>query len=665
MIRPLRLKPGSGPTSGPNEKKETGDVMLDALRKGAGTWLAKLFIALLIFSFAIWGVTDFLQGFGQNTAATVGETEVSLMEFDRAYRQDLNRIGQQLGRPLTPIEGTQLGIPQQALGRLVAEAAMSNAATDLKLGVSDDRLAAIIQADPAFVGATGRYERGRLQQVLRANGYREDEYVIERRNGAERNQMVQGLSGGMTAPTAYLAALDAYQRETRTVDYLVITADQIGEIEEPADDALAAYYEDNKTGFRAPEYREIKYVELVPSALARPEDITEEDAKAEYDRRIGNYAEPERRRVRQMSFNSADDAKTAADELAGGKSFADVMADRNLSNNDVALGVMARTDFLDEAIGEAVFGLGAGQSSGAVEGRFSTVIVNVEEILPASTTPFADVKAELIEELSLEQAEREILDLLDEIEDARAGGALLDEIGERFSLPVKSTGSFDSAGKSTVGTDAILPDADGLLAGIFESDIGVENDVLQIGSRGYLWYDVTKVTPVRDRDLDEVRADVVTAWKEDQLNERLSAKATEVLAKAESGTSLADLAAEESLSVQNAEGVTRSEPTGDLGREALSAVFEGPTGTVASAASADGNGRVILKVAATSIPDFDAASPEAQALKNQLSEQFQRSLVNLFISEQENRAGIEINDAGIAQVIGLNQDGTAHNSYGM
>lgn len=665
MIRPLRLKPGSGPTSGPNEKKETGDVMLDALRKGAGTWLAKLFIALLIFSFAIWGVTDFLQGFGQNTAAKVGETEVSLLEFDRAYRQDLNRIGQQLGRPLTPVEGAQLGIPQQALGRLVAEAAMSNAATALQLGVSDERLAAIIQSDPNFIGATGRYDRSRLQQVLRANGYREDEYVIERRNGAERNQVVQGLSGGMGAPKAYLAALDAYQRETRSVDYLIITADQIGVIEDPADDVLSAYYEDNKTGFRAPEYREIKYVELVPSALARPDDITDEDAKAEYDRRISNYAEPERRRVRQMSFNSADEAKTAADELAGGKTFADLMSDRNLSNNDVALGAMARTDFLDDAIGEAVFGLGAGGTSGAVEGRFSTVIVNVEEILPASTTPFADVKAELIEDLALEQAEREILDLLDEVEDARAGGALLDEIGERFSLAVKSTGSFDNTGKTTVGTDAILPDAEGLLAGIFESDIGVENDVLQIGTRGYLWYDVTKVTPVRDRELDEVRTDVITAWKTDQLNERLSAKATELLAKAESGTSLADLAAEENLSVQKAEDMTRTQPTGDLGREALTAAFEGPAGTAASAATADGNGRIIMKVAASAIPEFDADTPEAQALGTQLSEQFQRSLINLYITEQENRAGIEINDAGIAQVIGLNQDGTAQNSYGM
>ncbi|MCV0426092.1 MAG: SurA N-terminal domain-containing protein, partial [Roseibium sp.] len=171
--------------------------MLDALRKGAGTWIAKLFIALLIFSFAIWGVTDFLQGFGQNTAAKVGTTEVSLLDFDRTYRQDLNRLSQQLGRPLTPSEGAALGIPQQSLGKLIAEAAMNNTAQNLMIGLSDAQLASIIQSDPAFQGFGGSYDRNRLQQVLQANGYREDEYVVQRRLIAERSQLAEGIAGGL------------------------------------------------------------------------------------------------------------------------------------------------------------------------------------------------------------------------------------------------------------------------------------------------------------------------------------------------------------------------------------------------------------------------------------------------------------------------------------
>lgn len=629
--------------------------MLDALRKGAGTWIAKIFIALLIFSFAIWGVTDFLQGFGQNTAARVGDTEVSLLDFDRTYRQDLNRFGQQLGRPLTPSEGAALGIPQQSLGRLVAEAAMNNAANELKLSVSDERLATIIQSDPAFQSSSGRYDRTRLQQVLQSNGYTEDEYVVQRRHIAERSQLAEGIAGSMKAPVAYLEALNAYQSESRNAEYLLITADYIGEIEDPADGDLSTYFEDNKANFKAPEYREIKILELTPEALSRPGDIVEEDALAEYERRKEDFSQPERRRVRQMSFPSQEAAEEAAAELQGGKTFDDLMTERNLTNNDVSLGEMARADFLDETLGDTAFSLAEGETSGAVDGRFSTVVLNVEEILPEDVQPFEEVRDTIVTELASEQAEREILDLLDEIEDARAGGALLDEVGERFSLQVKSPEAFDASGLSMSGSTVELTETDGLVSGAFDSDIGIENDVIQLGNQGFLWYEVTKVIPARDRTLDEVREDAIASWKRDEMAKRLGEAADASLAKAESGTPLANLATEMGLEVKTADDLRRNNPLGDLGQEAITAVFNGPEGSAATTASADGNSRVVLKVTATSRPELEADSPEAAALGSQLSQQIQETLLGQFISDQERKSGVEINNVGISQVIGLTQ----------
>lgn len=627
--------------------------MLDALRKGAGTWVAKLFIALLIFSFAVWGVSGFLTGVGQNTAAKVGETEVTLFDLDRVYRQDLNRISQQFGRPLTPVEGATLGLPQQTLGKLIAEAALNDTAKDVKLGISDERLAQIIQSDPAFQGLNGRYDRNRLQQVLQANGYREDEYVVERRKVAERGQLAEGLVGGMKAPSTYLEAFDAFQRENRTADYLLVTPAYIGEIEDPAQDVLTAYFEENLADFRAPEYRTIKYVELTPTTLARPEDITEADARAEYDLRAADFFQPERRKIRQLSFPSDEEANAAAAELEAGKTFDELMAERNLNNNDVALGTMAKTDLLDETIADAAFSLGEGETSGTVDGRFSTVILNVEEILPESTRAFDEVKGQIVDELAREQAEREILDLLDEIEDARAGGALLDEVGERFSLPVASPAAFDASGQGIDGRAVELPEAEGLVAGTFDSDIGIENDVLQAGEQGFLWYEVAEVTPARDRDLDEVRDDVVEAWKREELAKRLDDTAAELLTRIENGTPLFALASETGLEVKNAQGLTRSAPSGDLGREAIGAVFGGPVGSTASTATADGTGRVVLKVTGASVPEFDPTATQVAALETQVSQQLQDSLLGQFITDRENKVGVEINNAGVSRVLGL------------
>jgi peptidyl-prolyl cis-trans isomerase D len=630
--------------------------MLDALRKGAGTWVAKLFIALLIMSFAVWGISGFLTGVGQNTAAKVGDTEVSLFDFDRAYRQDLGRLAQQFGRQLTPAEGAALGVPQQTLGKLVAEAAMNNTAQDMKLGVSDERLATIIQSDPAFQGPGGRYDKNRLQQVLRASGYREDEYVVERRKVAERAQLAEGIAGSMKAPLTYVEVLDTYQGETRSAEYLMVTPEFIGDIEDPADDVLKTYFEENKDDFRAPEFREIKYVALTPTSLARPDDISDGDARAEYERRSQDFFQPERRKIRQMSFPSQQAAEEAAQELANGKTFDELMVERNLTDNDVTLGVMAKADLLDEAIADAAFSLDEGATSEAVEGRFSTVILNVEEILPESTKPFEDVKDEIVQSLAKEQAEREILDLLDEIEDARAGGALLDEVGERFSLTVETPAAFDDSGNGEDGKPVVLPEAEGLVAGAFDSDIGIENDVLQFGDQGFLWYDVAKVIPSRERTLEEVRADVIAAWKKEELAKRLSDTAADLLAKAEAGTPLTELSADTGLEVKSATDLKRNTPSGDFGRDAVSAVFSGPIGTTAVAEANDGEGRVVLKVTGSTVPEFQKDAPQVAALGQQLSQQIQDTLLGQFISDRETKAGVEINNAGIAQMIGLDRN---------
>ncbi len=32
--------------------------MLDAMRRGAGTWVVKIFLGVLVLSFAVWGIGD-------------------------------------------------------------------------------------------------------------------------------------------------------------------------------------------------------------------------------------------------------------------------------------------------------------------------------------------------------------------------------------------------------------------------------------------------------------------------------------------------------------------------------------------------------------------------------------------------------------------------------
>jgi len=629
--------------------------MLDALRKGAGTWVAKIFIALLVMSFAVWGVADmFNAGFGQNVAAKVGETEISLLDFDTAYRRDLNRFSQQLGRPLSTREGAQLGIAQQTLGTLIAEAALDETATKMNLGISDEKLATQIQEDPSFQSPGGTYDPNLLKQILRNNGMTEDAFVLQRRALAERQQLAAAISGGMVVPTAYLNVLHDYQGETRDVEYLLLKPDLLGEIGDPDEETLKAFFEDEKASFKAPEYRKVTVLQLTPSSIARPDDISDADAQTEYEANKQQYHQPERRKVRQLSFTKPEEAAAAAEKLASGMSFDDLMKDLNLTDNDVYLGLMAKGDFLDTAIGDAAFSLDEGGVSGVVDGRFSSVLLNILEVQPEKTKPFDDVKAEIKSTLAREQAEREVLDLLDEIEDARAGGATLAEVSERFHLETTTPDAFDSSGKSQAEAEVDLPDAKDLVSGAFDSDVGVENDPLQLGDRGFLWYEVQEVIPARDRDLDEVRDRVIAAWKETETEKRLAEKATELAEKAKSGTDMAALAESAGLELKTADGLSRNQASGDISASAASQAFNGPEGTVFDVEAADKTGRLVVRVKGASMPDFNPDDPINSTLRTQLASQLQDSLLSQYISNVETKSGVHVNEAGIANVLGLN-----------
>ena len=264
-----------------------------------------------------------------------------------------------------------------------------------------------------------------------------------------------------------------------------------------------------------------------------------------------------------------------------------------------------------------------------------------------------EVKDEIKTTLAKEQAEREVLDLLGEIEDARAGGATLKEVGERFHLKTTSPDAFDSSGKNQAEDEVDLPDAKDLVSGVFDSDVGVENDPLQLGERGFLWYEVDKVTPTRIRDLDEVRDRVVAAWKKAETEKRLSEKATELTDKAKAGTDMAALAESAGLELKTADGISRNVPFAEISGPAASRAFEGPEGSVFDVEAADKVGRLVIKVKAAKTPEFNKDDATNAALKTQLASQLQDSLLNLYISNIETKAGIHVNETGIANVLGL------------
>ncbi len=625
--------------------------MLNSLRNASRSWVAKALLLLLVASFAVWGVSTSLIATDANTVMTVGDQEVSAQEFALAYQRQVSTLGRQFGMQLTPEQARAFGLDQQVYSQLAAGAALDQLSQDMGLGLSHDRLAMLIAEDPAFQSSNGQFDRNLFTSRLRNAGLREDDYITERSKVAVRSQVVEAVSDGFAPPQVMLDALKQYRDETRSVDYLLLSNANIDPVKAPADDVLAAWFEGVKARYRAPELRTFTYVTLQPSDLADPSSVTQDQARAEYERRKDSFTTRGLRTIEQLTYPSREMAEAAAAQLAEGTTTFDrLIADQGKMASDVLLGEFSKDNMPDPALAEAAFSVSTeGGTTGVVDGAFGAVILRVTNITSETTKTFEEVEGEIRQQLALSEASQQLMDAHDRFEDVRATGATLEEAAKELNLPT-ATVTADSSGNDQQGNKIeSLPPAETLLTDVFRTEPGAQPMPVSLANNGYVWFEVTEISPERDRTLEEVRERVVADWTAEQQREALGARATELKQRVESGETLAAIAEELGVAVETKQGLRRNGEDVTFGPEAISALFAGPVGMVASAVGADGESRLLINVIDSQQAPADALSGDEPLQR--LAQSAGDDMLDQMVNRLQNDYGVSINQAVAEQVV--------------
>src|SRR4029077_16067077 len=132
---------------------------------------------------------------------------------------------------------------------------------------------------------------------------------------------------------------------------------------------LKTFYNDRKSSYRAPEYREMTILALEPDTIANAAEVTGAGGEAAYDKIAGKdprFGSPEKRDLQQVLFPNEADAAAAEAKLKAGASFDDLVKDRGLKPEDAELGETTRDAMLDKDEANAVFALPQGGVSGVL-----------------------------------------------------------------------------------------------------------------------------------------------------------------------------------------------------------------------------------------------------------------------------------------------------------
>lgn len=470
--------------------------MLDALRRGAQGWLAKLLFAVLIVSFGIfWNVSDVFRGMGRGAVAHVGDAEISVTDFQRAFQNEMRGLTLEGGQRLTTEQALMLKLDRKALDRLVAQAAVRKHADALGLSLSDDTLAEGVRTDPNFAGPDGKFSRLGFDGLLRQMNLTEHGFLALRRDDEVRGQISDALTSAVVVPKPMIEDLHAWQEETRTIEQVQIDPKKVS-VADPDDAKLQETYEAQKADFMTPEYRKVAVLVLSTDELKADIKLTDDELKAYYTDHKATYDKAERRRIQQIAFKDKMAADAARKEIIEGKkNFLDAAKDAGATEADVNLGMLAKSDLIDPKIADAAFSLERDKLSDPIEGRFATVLLRAIEIDPGKESTFDEVKEKVRDKLAGERAEGLIQERFDLVEEGRNAGKTLREIGEEQKLKFIDVEAVDANNLTPDGKAAIdIPDAAIAVKEMFKTGVGTQPEAVELPGSAFVWFDVQSVT---------------------------------------------------------------------------------------------------------------------------------------------------------------------------
>jgi len=496
--------------------------MLSILRKKAQSTVIQGLVLLIAVVFVFWGVGSNLNN-NRNSIAVVNGREIPIQEYQRAYDRAVEQYRKQFGGQVPANFFETINLKGQVVGQLVQAELLRQGAEAMGLAVSKEAIQRAVEAMNVFQ-VDGHFDLERYKQILSRNRLTPTSFEAGLHNDLLAKMAVKNIESFALVPADEVRQWLRYTGEEVKLAVKAVAGKDFEDKVEIKDGELAAWFEKNKTKYTTEPQIRLKYLFFDSDALAKNRKISDDELKARYESDKERYQVPEQRHVRHILFKVPKDAdaKTVAakEEQArkvmamakGGQDFAELA--RQYSEGPTAakggdLGFFGRGRMV-RPFDEAVFAMRKGEIGGPVRTQFGFHIIKVEDIRPATTRAFAEVRDELRREMEKEEGKAQAFKAASEAFEGIMRAGNLDKYSKEKGIELQKT-DFFSRSKPPAG---IVSDP-GFLAEAFKLSKGELSSLVELG-KGYAILFVDDVKPPVVPPLAEVRDRVVRDYTRDR-----------------------------------------------------------------------------------------------------------------------------------------------------
>ncbi len=544
--------------------------MLNLMRKHAGSWLIKFILGAVILAFIPFGYGIY-QDRRDMEVANVNEDPIPFEAFNRQYNNLLDQVRNNFGGSVDEETIKGLRLKEQALNQLIDQKLMLDEAARLSLEVSNKELAESIGQVEVFQTA-GVFDPKRYAYVLSRIRLSEEAFENEQRTALLVDKLRNFVMSGVKVSDAEAFEWFKWNNAETDLRFVKFVPSSYQGIA-PTEEEVRTYFEANKNNYRTEVELKTRYLHINPELFKEKADVSEDDIQIYFDSNPDEFHTPKTVEARHILIKVDEDADDQSVEQARqkadsiyqqafkGKDFAELAKQHSEGPTAANGGYLGpfRREAMVKPFSDQAFSMQPGEISQPVRTRFGWHIIKVESVNEETTATIDEVRDDIRNKLTEEQAKALAYDLATLIFDNSFEGDDLIRSAAENNLAVGETDYFTRKGP---GKD--IKDRVKFAAAAFEMSVGDISPIQDL-SDGYYILQVMDKKDTRQRDF----ADVAPIAKVDLIKKKQKEKAREeadaFLAALKGGRSMSEVAAQQGLAVDSTGFFKRNAPLPKIG----------------------------------------------------------------------------------------------------
>ncbi len=628
--------------------------MFDAVRNNQR--IVQIFLGLITLPFAFWGVDSYVRNSGAgNDVASIGDSRVTVQQFDQALRERQDQMRQAMGASFKPEMINSPEARLSVLNSLIDQQLLMLESSKNRLVVTDGALRDVIGSIPSLQ-EDGKFSMEKYERALRAQGMSQPQFEAKLRQDLTLRQLMGTISDSAFVSQAQATTILNLQLEERQYSEFRIAPEQYADKVKVDADAVKKFYDQNQAQFEIPEQVKVEYVILSLDSMLSQISVSDAEIKARFEGHKDKYQQPEERRASHILILAKTEGEKAAAKAKAEEvlkevrktpaKFADLAKqysqDPGSAKSGGDLGYFGR-GMMVKAFEEAVFKQKEGEISDVLESEFGYHIIKLTGIKTAKVKSLDEVRADIVSELKREAATRKFAESAEAFNNTvYEQSDSLQPAAEKFKLKIQQSGWLkknpDQREAAALGPLA----NEKILASLFSED-AVKNkrniEAYEIAPNTLLSARVVEHVAASTRPLESVKNDI---------EKLLKAQEAATLAKNTGESRLEELkkGGDDKLAWSSLKSASRMQSR-DLPPAAVRAVFKAEVQKLPAYAGASvGGAYVLYKIVKVNAPEKLDES-RRNALQNEYAHILAQEELSAYLNALRARYKIDINKAAL------------------